>query len=66
VEEDVGVPDCIGSFKEPGDDDFKEDGGGRGIETEGGDDFKEDVVGAVEVAADLEYVEEEEGVGFKE
>jgi hypothetical protein len=64
MDEEVAVSDGIGSFKEPGGDGFKEDGGGRGFETVDDDDFKEDVDVSVVVAANPEYVEEEEGFGF--
>jgi hypothetical protein len=64
VEKHVAVSNSTGSFKEPGGDGFKENGGGRGSETVYDDDFKEDGVVSVVVAADPEYVEEEEGFGF--
>jgi hypothetical protein len=65
VGEEVAVSEGSGSFILFGGDGFKEDGGGRGFETLEDDDFKEDKVVSVEVAADPEYVEEEEGFGFK-
>jgi hypothetical protein len=64
VDKEVAVSDCVGSFKEPGGDGFKEDGGGRGFETLDDDDCKEDVGVLVVVAADPEYVEEEEDFSF--
>jgi hypothetical protein len=65
VGEEVDLSEGSGSFNDPGGDGFKDDGGGRGFETLEDDDFKEDKVVSVEVAADPEYVEEEEGFGFK-
>jgi hypothetical protein len=65
VGEEVDLSEGSGSFHEPGGDGFKDDGGGRGVETLEDDDFKEDKVVLVEVAADPECVEEEEGFGFK-
>jgi hypothetical protein len=64
VDEEVAVSDGIGSFKESSGDGFEEDGGGQGFKTVDDDDFKEDVLVLVAVAADPEYVEEEEGFGF--
>jgi hypothetical protein len=64
VGKEVAVPEGIGSFNEPGGDGSKDDGGGRGFETLDEDDFKEDVAVSVVVAADPEYVEEEEGFIF--
>jgi hypothetical protein len=65
VVEEVDLSEGSGCFNEPGGDGFKDDGGGRGFKTLEGDDFKEDKVVSVEVAADPEYVQEEEGFGFK-
>jgi hypothetical protein len=65
VGEEVAVSEGTGSFNEPVGDGFKDDGGGRGFETWDDDDFKEDKVLSVEVAADPEYVEEEEGFSFR-
>jgi hypothetical protein len=65
VGEVVDLSEGSGCFNEPGGDGFKDDGGGRGFETLEGDDFKEDKVVSVEVAAEPEYVQEEEGFGFK-
>jgi hypothetical protein len=63
--EEVDLSEGSGSFNEPCGNGFKDDGGGWGFETLEDDDFREDKVVSTEVAADLEYVEEEVGFGFK-